>query len=365
MTVHIDHLSTSIQLPLLSWWDDHYVELPWRKTNDPYAVWISEIMLQQTQIATVIPYYQRWMQNFPDVHLLAAADLNTVLKAWQGLGYYSRARNIHRTANQLVDQYEGKLPDNLPSLLALPGIGPYTAGAIASIAFGLPAPVLDGNVIRVFSRLLDLSDDITQTATKKHLWAMAAALVPHTRPGDFNQALMELGQHICRPTKTACHCCPIAADCLAHQRGTQLERPVRPPRKNIPHYDVAAGVITRADGKMLITRRPLDGMLGGLWEFPGGKQEKDETLEQTLIREIAEETGIGIMPSNNLLTIKHAYTHFRITLHVLAATYVTGNVQHIGVIDHAWVTIDTIDQYAFATTNLAIIQHLKTMQLST
>ncbi len=319
-------------------------------------------MLQQTQVATVIPYYERWMTQFPTVHTLATADLNTILKAWEGLGYYSRARNIHRAAQQIVEQHDGNLPNNLPDLLALPGIGPYTAGAIASIAFGLPAPVLDGNVIRVLSRLTDLPDDTTQTATKKQLWAMAAALVPAVRPGDFNQALMELGQRICQPTKTACHHCPVAAYCQAREHGTQLERPVRPPRKNTPHYDVAAGVITRADGKILITRRPLDGLLGGLWEFPGGKQETGETLPQTLVREIKEELDITITPGAKLIAIKHAYTHFRITLHTFAAHYTTGDIQHIGIIDHAWVTLDTIDQYAFAATDLAIIAHLRTAQ---
>jgi A/G-specific adenine glycosylase len=344
---------------LLTWWDAGHADLPWRATRDPYAIWIAEVMLQQTQIATVIPYYARWLARFPTVERLAAAELDEVLKLWEGLGYYSRARNLHAAAREIVAEHGGTLPDTVEALRALPGIGPYTAGAIASIAFGRRAPVLDGNVIRVLSRLMDLEDDVTETATKKALWALAASLVPAERAGEYNEALMELGQRICVPAAPACHRCPLAAVCRARARGTQLERPVRPPRRNTPHYDVVAGVIYRADGAFLIAKRSAEGLLGGLWEFPGGKQEDGESLPDALRREIEEELGIEIAVGMGLGQIKHAYAHFRITLHAFQARHVGGEPANIGVADHAWVTLDDVDGYAFAVTDRKIIAILR------
>ncbi len=354
------HLVTA----LLAWWDAGHVDLPWRRSRDPYAIWVAEIMLQQTQITTVIPYFERWMARFPAVEALAAASLDEVLKLWEGLGYYSRARNLHAAAQIIVNEHGGRLPDTVPALLKLPGIGRYTAGAIASIAYGQQAPILDGNVIRVLSRVFDLPDDVTLPATRNQLWALAEELVPAERPGDFNQAVMELGQQICIPANPRCLICPLYAHCLARQRGTQLERPVRPPRKRTPHYDVVAGVIWEAgepsaNGRFLIAQRPLDGLLGGLWEFPGGKQEAGETLPAALQREIEEEMAIQIRPGEFLTTIDHAYTHFRITLHAYHAAYVGGEPQHIGVADHAWVTLADLDKYAFALTDRKIIASLR------
>jgi A/G-specific adenine glycosylase len=344
---------------LLAWWDAGHADLPWRDSRDPYAIWIAEVMLQQTQITTVIPYYERWLARFPTVATLAAASLDEVLKMWEGLGYYSRARNLHAAAQQIVAEHVGRLPESAAALRALPGIGPYTAGAVASIAFDEPVPVLDGNVIRVLSRLVDLEADVTETATKKELWRLAASLVPDGRPGDYNQALMELGQRICVPAAPACHRCPLADLCLARARGTQLERPVRPPRRNTPHYDVVAGVIYRDDGAFLIARRPPQGLLGGLWEFPGGKQEEGESLPAALRREIREELAIDIAVGRPLGAIKHAYTHFRITLHAFQARHIAGEPQHLGVDGHAWVTLDDLDAYAFAVTDRKIIDILR------
>jgi A/G-specific adenine glycosylase len=350
---------------LLAWWDHNQADLPWRRSKDPYAIWVSEIMLQQTQIATVIPYFERWMTRFPTVQALAEASLDEVLKLWEGLGYYSRARNLHAAAQTVMMEWNGRLPQTVTELMKMKGIGRYTAGAIASIAFDKAVPVLDGNVIRVLSRLTDLPDDVTQTATKNNLWQLAGELVPSHRSGDFNQAIMELGQQLCQPAKPHCVLCPLAVHCLARQRGTQLERPVRPPRKRIPHYDVVAGIIWQQgtaisdpNGKFLIAQRPFNGLLGGLWEFPGGKQEANETLQQTLIREIQEELTIKISVGDFVTCIKHAYTHFRITLHAFHAHHLNGKPQHIGVANHAWVTLPELDQYAFAVTDRKIIAAL-------
>jgi A/G-specific adenine glycosylase len=355
-----------IAAQLLTWWDAGHADLPWRQTADPYAIWVAEIMLQQTQITTVIPYYERWLARFPTVADLAAAPLGEVLKAWEGLGYYSRARHLHAAAQRVVADYGGQLPQTADELMALKGIGRYTAGAIASIAFDRPAPVLDGNVIRVLTRLFDLDMDVTQTATKKQLWQLATDLVPDERPGEYNQALMELGQTICRSGEPLCLICPLRADCLARQRGTQLERPVRPPRKRTPHYDVAAAVIWhRADrpqqpgSRFLIAQRPLDGLLGGLWEFPGGKQEPGETLPQTLRREIMEELGMAIEIGRFLTQVQHAYTHFRITLHAFHARHLNGQPQHLEVKDHAWVRLPDLESYPFAVTDQKIIAALR------
>jgi len=349
---------------LLAWWDAGHADLPWRKTKDAYAVWVAEIMLQQTQIATVRPYYDRWMARFPTVEELARAPLDDVLKQWEGLGYYSRARNLHTAARRIVAEHGGRVPDTLDGLIMLPGIGRYTAGAIASIAFDIPAPVLDGNVIRVLSRLHNIGDDVTRPATRNKLWELAGAAVPAARPGDFNQALMELGQLICTPQAPRCLICPVSALCLARQRGTQLERPVRPSRKPTPHHDVVAGIIWRdgtpaRTGQFLISQRPHDGLLGGLWEFPGGKVEPGEALADALEREIREELALAIRPGPFVIKVDHAFTHFRITVHAFHAAYTGGEPQHVAVADHVWVTLDEVDQYAFAVTNRKIIEQLR------
>jgi A/G-specific adenine glycosylase len=365
--IHLDKKKMVGQL--LAWWDEGHASLPWRENPKPYAIWVSEIMLQQTQISTVIPYYERWMARFPSVQALAEATLDDVLKQWEGLGYYSRARNMHAAAQTIVAQYGGHLPDTVSELLALPGIGRYTAGAIASIAFDKQVPVLDGNVIRVFSRLTDLAEDISRSTTKKTLWQLAGRLVPKERPGEYNEALMELGQQICLPRSPDCQRCPLVNLCHAYQRGTVTKRPVRAPRKQTPHYDVVAGVIWQgkkqaATERFLITRRPLDGLLGGLWEFPGGKLEQGESRAQALQREIYEELGLEIIVNQQFAVVKHAYTHFRITLYAFHARAKGGNVQNIGVAGHAWVTIKDLDDYAFAAADRQIIANLEAQLLS-
>ncbi len=249
---------------LLAHFDATRRAMPWRETSDPYAIWVSEVMLQQTRVDTVIPYWERWLERFPTVAALAEAELDDVLKEWEGLGYYSRARNLHSAARLVRERYDGRVPDAPDTLKELPGVGEYTAGAVASIAFDVPTPAVDGNVRRVLSRLYDL-----EAPTAAELRDLAADLVPNHRPGDFNQALMELGATVCTPRSPTCDACPLAAWCEARRLGVQELRPLPKDRKPVPEEVVRTAVILRDDGVVLLARRPEDGLLGGLWELPG------------------------------------------------------------------------------------------------
>ncbi len=356
-------MSADFAPQLLDWFARHRLDLPWRREPDAYHVWLAEIMLQQTQIDTVIPYYLRFVQHYPTIDALAAASLEDVLKLWEGLGYYRRARSLHQTARRILEEHDGAFPDTVEALLKLPGIGPYTAGAMASIAFGRSAAVLDGNVIRVFTRLLDMNEDISQSSTRKKLWGIAADWVPPQGAGDYNQALMELGQRVCRPLNPNCAQCPIQAHCHAFANGTQAERPLKKKRAAIPHYDVTAGLIRDRAGRLLIAQRPLDGLLGGLWEFPGGKLEAGESLTECLARELREELAIQVEVGELFQVVKHAFTHFRITLHAFDCAY-RGAVpphsepQAIQVRDWAWVRPAELASYSFGKADRQIIEAL-------
>lgn len=348
----------TLQTDLLDWYDQHAAALPWRENSDPYRIWLSEIMLQQTQVETVKPYFARFLVAYPTVDALATAPLSDVLKLWEGLGYYSRARNLHRAAQTVARDFGGKFPETVEGLLLLPGIGRYTAGAIASIAFGEVAPVLDGNVIRVFSRLIDLPDDVTQLAVKDRLWKLAGEWLPNQRAGDYNQALMELGRTICKPRNPSCKECPIQTHCLAFAQGTQNQRPVKKAKAATPHYDVTAGIIWNEAGQLLIAQRPLDGLLGGLWEFPGGKLEVGETLPDCLKRELREELAIEVEVDDLFTVVQHGFTHFKITLHAFTCRYRSGEPQAIGVKDWAWVLPREVEKYSFGKADREIIRAL-------
>ena len=300
---------------LLAWYDTSARDLPWRSDLSPYRTWISEIMLQQTQVDTVIPYFERWMARFPNVAALAAADQQEVLNLWEGLGYYSRARNLHKAAQVIHTEYADQLPETPEALEKLPGIGQYTAAAIASIAFGKDVATVDGNIRRVFSRIYDLTAPVRSPENERQIWMLAEENLPLGRAGDYNQALMDLGATICTPKAPDCAHCPVQTDCQARAAGVQEQRPVKRPRKKVPHLTVTAAVIRR-EGKVLLSKRPAEGMLGGLWEFPGGtKEDSDPDLPACLRREIQEELGVGVEVGAPFGTYNHAYTHFKITLH--------------------------------------------------
>ncbi len=348
---------------LLCWFRAVRADLPWRRAPSPYQVWLSEVMLQQTQVETVIPYYERFIQFFPSIQALASAPLADVLKAWEGLGYYSRARNLQRAARIIEAQHGGALPRDIDALLTLPGIGPYTAGAIASIAYDQPAPLVDANVARLITRLLNLDDDITAGATVKKLWSIAAEWLPGDGAGEYNQALMELGQRVCKARQPLCESCPLQAFCRAYAAGTVPVRPVRkrPPPK--PHYDVAAGLIRDQQGRLLIARRPLDGLLGGLWEFPGGKREAGESLPECLRRELREELAIEVAVGDLFVTVRHAFTHFRITLHAFECRYIGALPPHdepqaIGAMEWRWTPEERLRQFSFGKADRLVIAEL-------
>ncbi len=338
--------------------------MPWRQNPTPYRVWLAEVMLQQTQVETVIPYFRRFCRAFPTIESLASAPLDAVLKLWEGLGYYSRARNLHAAARIVLNEYGGSLPSAVQELRALPGIGPYTAGAIASIAFGQAAPVLDGNVIRVFTRLLDLDDDISRGKTRRKLWRIAEAWLPAQAAGDYNQALMELGQRLCRPQKPLCKSCPLQSSCGAWAAGRPASRPVRAKPAPKPRYDVTAGLIRRAeDERLLIAQRPLAGLLGGLWEFPGGKVEPGESLSDCLKRELREELAIDVQVGALFTVVEHAFTHFKITLRAFDCRYLGAlppydEPQPLGARDWAWATEAQLADYSFGKADRVVIDEL-------
>ena len=356
---------------LVDWHTRHQRVLPWRDApagrRNAYRVWISEIMLQQTRVETVVDYFERWMARFPTVEALAAADLHDVLKQWEGLGYYARARNLHKAAQRVVAEHGGRLPDTRSAILALPGIGAYTAGAILSLAYAQPEPILDGNVKRVLARLFDIDRPIDEPAVLRELWSLARSLVeaaPAGRAGDCNEGVMELGATLCTPQSPRCLLCPLDDLCRAAASGTQAERPVMPPRKQTPHYDVAAGIIWQGEpyrSRVLIAQRPADGMLGGLWEFPGGKRDpEDVDLPACLRREIDEELAIAIDVGDLVMTVKHAYTHFRITLYAFHARHRAGEPRAIGCADWRWVDLADLERFPFPVTDQKIIAALQT-----
>jgi A/G-specific adenine glycosylase len=316
----------SFRRKLIRWYTDRARDLPWRRTTDPYRIWISEIMLQQTTVAAVIPYFERFLARFPQVADLAAADENDVLRLWEGLGYYSRARNLHRAANVIVESHGGRFPANLKSLLSLPGIGRYTAGAIASFAFDLPAPIVEANTLRLYSRLLGYGEDPRSSKGQEILWTFAAAILPKTAPGRINQALMELGATTCTPRLPDCGACPVKVHCRAFHAGTQGTIPLAKQRTVIT--DVTEVSIAIRKGSQCLLRRRLPGeRWAGLWDFVRFEVEHGRNIDGDLVREtVRERTGLTIELGPQIAEFKHGVTRYRITLKCLTAELVSGTL---------------------------------------
>jgi A/G-specific adenine glycosylase len=349
---------TEISRLLLEWYRLQARQLPWRGQNDPYATWVSEIMLQQTRVDTVIPYYQRWMERFPTLEKVAAASEQDVLAAWEGLGYYSRARNLHHAACQVINKYQGVIPKERSTLESLPGIGRYSAGAITSIAFSQDEAALDGNIRRVLARLFNMGEPAYSGAGERRLWELAYQNLPSGHAGDYNQALMDLGATLCMPHAPACLVCPLVEVCLARRLGTQEKLPVLKAHAPIPHYTVTAAVIRRGS-QVLIARRPSKGLLGGLWEFPGGKVEPGEELPAGLLREIREELGTDVLVGEAFGVYKHAYTHFRVTLHAFISSLNGEEPQPLEASELRWVALQDLAQFPMGKIDRQISRRLE------
>ena len=348
---------TPLQEALLVWYADRGRRLPWRTTRDPYRIWVSEVMLQQTRAATVLAYYDRFVEKYPDVRALAAAPLDDVLKSWEGMGYYARARNLHRAAQVVVEEMRGEVPRDYPTFRALPGVGDYIAAAVSSIAHGQPHAVVDGNVIRVLARLFLVDAPVGTASSARRFGQLADGLLDHSNPGEFNQALMELGALVCTPKNPTCSVCPVSERCAAFAASTQSLYPVRRKRGPKPTYHIAAGVI-RKDGRILITRRKEEGLLGGLWELPGGKVRPGETPEEACIREIAEEVNLSVEVTRHVTRVDHAYTHFKVAVDVFDCEYKAGEVTLRGATDHRWILLEETAEYPFPAVNHKIFWHL-------
>lgn len=358
---------------LLDWFGSRERDVPWRGEADPYRIWVCEVMAQQTRMQTVRERLPDFFGAYPTIESLAASDPDELMRAWEGLGYYARARNLRKAARRIVEDAASDapgLPTTAPALRELPGIGPYTAGAIASIAFGRPEPAVDGNARRVLSRLYDLERP-TPATLESHARDLIAgadaggggagrAAEPGTsRAGQLNQAIMDLGGEICTPRSPDCPVCPVADHCLALARGTVDERPPARSRGELPHHDIAVALVWDADGRLLVQRRPPEGLLGGLWEFPGGKVEEGETPEDAAARETREETGLTIRVGEPADRVEHAYSHFRITLHAFHAEVVAGElVEGPEAPPRAWVRTSQLDDYAFPAANRRVLEGL-------
>jgi A/G-specific adenine glycosylase len=344
--------------PLLRWFRAEQRDLPWRRDPTPYHIWVSEIMLQQTQVATVIPYYERWMARFPTVEALAAADEDAVLHAWQGLGYYSRARNLLRGAREVMERHGGRVPSRLEDLLTLPGIGAYTAGAIASIAYNLPAPIVDGNVVRVLCRIFALRGDPQKSPLKNRLWELAAALIPAGEARDFNPALMELGATICTPVRPRCEICPVAPECGARELGIQDQLPETAARPEVTLVSMAAGIVWRDGRVLLVQRRADESRWAGMWQFPNTEVGERETAQEAARRAVSEAARIEAVPGPRAAVIQHGVTRYRITLEAYHCRESAGEPQALDCQAWSWVLPEQLEEYALPAAHRRIARKI-------
>lgn len=358
----------SFQDKFLNWYHDEKRNLPWRATNDPYAIWISEIMLQQTRVDTVIGYYYRFMEQFPTIKDLAGAEEQKLLKAWEGLGYYSRARNLKAAAQQIMAEFDGEMPQTITDIRSLKGIGPYTAGAIGSIAFGLPEPAIDGNVMRVVSRLFCIEADIAKASSRGVFDKAMRTIISHDEPGEFNQALMDLGSSICTPTSPLCEECPLQEYCLAYQQGTQTDFPVKSKKAKPKDMYYIAGAIEE-DGRFLLVQRPETGLLAKMWHFPLLEVDQATYMQllaywqdQQLTLDAVAEEPAPIFPEfpvvwqkRYLGEVTHIFSHLK--WHILLFY---GRTPSEFSLEHSqWAAPEEFEQYVFPKPQLKLVEQLK------
>lgn len=357
-----DNLRADFAKTLLTWYDTNAIALPWRGSRDPYQIWLSEIMLQQTRVTAVKDYYQNFLAKFPTIQNLAAASQDEVLKAWEGLGYYSRARNLHKLAKIVAHEHAGKFPVTAEALQHLPGIGRYTAAAIASIAFDERAAVLDGNVIRILTRLYDIAEEISAPKIAKQLWDLAESLLPNERCGDYNQAMMDLGRLICLPRNPLCQNCPVQKFCQALKNNTVHLRPVKKAKARLPDRYAVAGVVRDAQGRILIVQRPQDGLLGGLWMLPQVVCERDAAAQEILQQYFRKEFRLKIRATEQMASAKQTFTHFHLSLRAFACEIVGGKLQTAQNV--VWASSAEIAKYSFGKSDQLILAALDSWQPS-
>ncbi len=365
----------NLRISLLNWFENHGRHfIPWKLKADGkspnrldildvYPIWIAEVMLQQTQLRVVVPYWEKWMLVFPTLEDLASSNEQKVLLIWQGLGYYSRARRIHQTAKILATKIGensslnlNAWPRNMEFWMALPGIGRTTSGSILSSAFNLPYPILDGNVKRVYSRLLGLATPVSRNTSK--LWDISEQLLDKDQPRNFNQALMDLGSIICTPYAPNCDNCIWHNKCSAYLMNQQTNLPVKDTKKKIPYQVIGVAVIFNSKGHILIDQRLNEGLLGGLWEFPGGKKEENELIEETIHREIKEELDIEVKINQSLINFRHNYSHKRLKFEVFICDWVSGKPKPLESQIIEWVRPQELHKYPFPAANAKIINAL-------
>tara|TARA_A100001011_G_scaffold387014_2_gene464051 strand:- start:1657 stop:2721 length:1065 start_codon:yes stop_codon:yes gene_type:complete len=338
---------------LIYWYNKNRRALPFRLTNDPYKIWISEIMLQQTQMMTVIPFYERWVNRLPTIETVAKTNIDFLLKLWEGLGYYRRCQNFYQASKIVVNDYKGVVPSDYDSFIGLPGVGDYTAGAVLSISFGIPIPAIDGNVKRVMARLYGFKHLTRHNGTI--IYKAISSTLRNVNPSEFNQGLMELGALVCTSESPKCFKCPVSKDCKAYQSGNPTNYPKKKVKRALPHFNVVTAIIWRGD-TFYIQKRSEEKMLGGLWEFPGGKVENGEKLELALLRELKEECNFNARILKKATSIKHRYSHYSITMHCYYCE--EKNDKIVSITNSKWIKKNQISQYSFPKANHKIFNFL-------
>lgn len=343
---------------ILPWYQEHARVLPWRGLSDPYAIWVSEVMLQQTKVDTVIPYFEKWMKLFPSIEELGRASEQMVLSAWEGLGYYGRVRNFHKAAKVVIDEYHGKMPTDFNNLIKLPGVGKYTAAAIASIAYHNDIGAVDGNIRRVLARVFDISFPIEKPETQRLIWKIAQENVPGGKAGEYNQALMDLGAVICTPKKPKCDQCPLETICRSVNNPES--RPFLKPKQKVPHKTKCAAVIIRMN-QVLLYLRPSKGLLGGMWEFPAVEMIESEIQDSVkFAAKMFQDYQAAIIPGKTILDVRHAYTHFTLNETVLNCALI--NEDETGILE--WININDLLEKPMGKVDRKISEHIQSNKKS-